>query len=1134
MPINLEEIITGGQGNNTIATALQAINQAPVSAKFFNKELTGTGMHDKGYFHRNNGTVAQLRDNKVYLPKVYNGGQSVPVGIMNITNAFLRDIQIEHMHALFEGIRNTEIPADNEPHLSKIHMPNPFNDYIKQAAIIAPTIAYSEESLLNHFPYIEDAMAEQSNYAATIAKYVNAGKAVPKKYSKKPKTLWESIDNNPQSDYQVYTALDVQVLPVFTTRTETANDPADANSQTTVTTSNKFGFGANAGIFLSKDASRSGLYKKRPIIELRSIDPSLTDIKEAIERFEAEEVNLYVSTPVVGRNYLQSYMAVIAQHSQLSQAEQYAIETQVQDVIDNYLVAKALMYHAQALHDNGFNMVKEALDLYKTYTVDDDHLYKAVHATIGMLNDWKYDEDMVSTLNFNYLYAFIQNNITDIIRQNNIANINLRLLLAKRMFSLNELFENNQLHALPPTDPQIDAYLQAASTYSLQQKAIITTKDPLTVVTAGAGTGKSYTLVGRLKYLQQNKVDLKNVMVLSFTNTAAENITTRFPEIKSLTLANLFNQIYTMKFPNHQLSHHATVANAVILLNPHAPMFAAFTPSDVMTAMQKFYTILNLFDNTANSFKKIDIQSATKSLTAFITQNFDITIAMLNAVGQTTLDIQQIVLYHMLTNDLTALTIPTEYQGIKYIITDESQDISTFEYILLLALTEYYKSQLMLFGDSSQTLYEFRNANAKFMNAIEASGLFTPYRLTVNYRSRQAILTYANQWLQVIDANRYAGIQLTSDQLTQINDNDIRDAVHIENINFNDTKKKDRADYLTHWFDNNAHFEKWVIEKYKAKEQIAVMSFLNKEVEIMIEEVTRILEKHGYKDEFVRLAPGRTKPKCHLTHALKQIQSELVNVPIDKNYAHNVRQLFEKAHFASFKDKSKAYFPYYAAKILDRIFTSAIFIAQFNEVYTGKSSRDILDKYLINEVIQQEINENSIMSILNRQNHKQVDVKTTQLIASSIHTAKGLEFDNCIIMFDETRTGAMKQDSFRLYGGVALTRAKKSQFILNISKMDYLDQSEMERQPTDIVRMFKEPMVTAYARAIDQTKGNIVQPQPTQTAPQAPTTGATNGQAVNAAPLTDTDTNDTTTTPVDSLPPTDVDTNVDDTQAPTA
>src|SRR5699024_4911595 len=143
-----------------------------------------------------------------------------------------------------------------------------------------------------------------------------------------------------------------------------------------------------------------------------------------------------------------------------------------------------------------------------------------------------------------------------------IVRHSLRLLLSQRLHQLDEINKDGGLYEFKAPDVNVTDAMKQNNNYSNQQKKIITSQDPLVIGQAGAGSGKSHTLVGRINYLKDQGEDLSKVLVLSFTNVSALNITNRFPNVRSETLANMFHKIYTASYPSQTLSQPSTTANS--------------------------------------------------------------------------------------------------------------------------------------------------------------------------------------------------------------------------------------------------------------------------------------------------------------------------------------------------------------------------------------------------------------------------------------------------------------------------------------------------------------------------------------------------------------------------------------------
>lgn len=748
-------------------------------------------------------------------------------------------------------------------------------------------------------------------------------------------------------------------------------------------------------------------------------------------------------------------------------------------------IAHLLSCQANDLVENVIKDTKWLLNLnatniknhYQNQTIQQDNYFDEALETLRNFNE---QANMLSkyltSSDFTDLYRCIEDIQQNIIqlKQSQLSRLvstNLRLLLSQQLSKLQVLKDNKMLYQFNPTNPAADQMVQNSKNFSNQQKALIQTKEPLSIETAGAGSGKSHTLVGRLEYLKQQGEDLKKIMVLSFTNTAADNIIKRYPGICSITLGNLFNQIYSATFPAQTLSAPETVVNALDMLSIHSSYFAQFNSSTLADSQTKLIDLLDGF--IQKGFKKVDLASQTAKLLTFINDNLTDTAILLNAVQQTTLELQPIVIFAML-NQQQMPTVPQQFQNLNFIITDESQDISTFEYILLLNLTIMYHANLTIIGDGSQTLYEFRNSNPQFLNAIEASKLFTTFRLTTNYRSRPEILSYANEFLSIIDANKYAHIQLQPNQLSAVTEVSFADHVHVNELDVSTIKGQAYFDELEDTLQHNQDFRKWIVAEYQQKHQIAMLAFLRKEVDLLSRVIQTILRQDlGVTDpKLINLAPDRQRSQTMLSRALRELGPKLENYDL-ATYAVDFKNDIDETVKSFFKNAQKAFVPKYINDITHQLFTSAqykIWLQSIaNHTRTEKQLAGFIRQYCLNA----EIQTNAIQNLLNRnQNTQQIatQLSSAELVTSTIHSAKGLEFDSVVCLYNESRRNAHTQEQLRLFG-VALTRAKDKEYIVNV----HHDPKNITRSvSSDQTSMFKTPMSTARLRVIDKINKSTI------------------------------------------------------------
>lgn len=692
---------------------------------------------------------------------------------------------------------------------------------------------------------------------------------------------------------------------------------------------------------------------------------------------------------------------------------------------------------------------------------------------IDLLND--IEDNLITTDLLASIYATLKEHLGDQRAIDNIARHSLRLLLSQRLHELEEIRDQNGLYQFEPKNQQVNLAMQQNPNYSTQQKRIVTTTDPLVIGQAGAGSGKSHTLIGRINFLKDQGEDLSKMLVLSFTNVAAININNRFPGVRSETLANMFHSIYSATFPAQSLSQPSTVANSIRLLNPSSQYFKDLGLDGLKLGafIQDFAMRLEQFDQTG--FKRVNLQQELKRLSNLVEGNLDMCAHVLDAVEQTTLELEPIIIHHKLLQGGDDLNIPEAYQNLNYIITDESQDISTFEYILLLELTLHYRSQLLIIGDGSQTLYEFRNSDPRYMNALEASNVFTSHKLETNYRSNEEILMFANQFLQVIDANKYANIQLKSSNFSTPTEQTVREAITIGNNEITGGKLKDYTEGLKDYLANDEEFQNWFIDRVKKGEQVAIMGWTRKEVVEAGEVIEAMLKDHNLGHiEITNIMSNNERPMTLLSRFARAKADELRG--FDPTHVHYLKEIerhadmFVTKTFKQASNKQSSFYYDFIMRNVKTVVQSFEWNAWLTDYRKGNITRHQIGSFLIQQLLRMETRKNAMDQYL----RKQKDVPNYEkcpIILSTIHGTKGLEFDHTVVLFNEAKRGATSQESMRMMF-VALSRAKKSEYIVNSHRP-----AKTRTVSDSHAGMFQTPVSSAFLRTLrDAADLNQVQP----------------------------------------------------------
>ena len=294
-----------------------------------------------------------------------------------------------------------------------------------------------------------------------------------------------------------------------------------------------------------------------------------------------------------------------------------------------------------------------------------------------------------------------------------------------------------------------------AAALNPQQLAAVTAGDGPSLVIAGAGSGKTRTLVYRVAYLIDSGVDPSNILLLTFTRKSAQEMLQRAGELIGVRSERVCGGTFH------------SVANMLLRRYGRAiglePGFTILDRSDAEDLIALVRSQLGLNEKDKRFPRKSTIaemfskcENTLRSLDDIVVEEFSHFADHLDALGQLQTGYQAakrqrqlvdyddllVLLRQLLTHD------PQSTQAIarlyRYILVDEYQDTNRLqaEVIRNLAVTH---QNVMVVGDDSQSIYAFRGAT--FKNIMEFPILFpgaTIYKLEENYRSTQPILNLAN------------------------------------------------------------------------------------------------------------------------------------------------------------------------------------------------------------------------------------------------------------------------------------------------------------------------------------------------------------------------------------------------------
>lgn len=568
---------------------------------------------------------------------------------------------------------------------------------------------------------------------------------------------------------------------------------------------------------------------------------------------------------------------------------------------------------------------------------------------------------------------------------------NMNLLMNDTLSDLGS--KRDQLERAPETIKTIPVQRQL----SPQQLAAVQSTEPLILTQAGAGAGKSTVILARIQQLGLCGVNPADITVLSFTNAAADNIIKKNPNVRSMTIARMIHDLYMGYFPTHELSSVETIANSLGIYMPQDPF-----------AFQ--------FANKLRNLEGRNSEGAHTALNNFIESHLEQTVDALNLIKQTSLELEIILSYQMIDK----MPLPAGL-NICHLIIDEVQDNSVFEFIYLLRLVNKLNCSLFIVGDASQTLYEFRSANPKALNALEASGVFTPYKLETNYRSNQEVLDMANvHLLSEIEANQLAQIRLRANSLTPVTANSFQEKVRVVHEHYTADRK-----FLTDLpMLLSKHVNSYIQECLGRGEQIAFLAFTRREAFA----IQKRLEELFPGRSVISMISDRRRASTFFSSFIEHHWSDIEAVdPANASFVFT-KELVSRGPGANPNAQAAL------AKMASEWWTASALTIQgwVYEYQAGIITKEVFFDRLKKCILDHEIHHNSIRDALMHRNNEERKIRNLEtkadLIVSTVHGVKGLEFDNVVVVYKDQSD--MTEEKKRLYY-VAFTRAKNSLFVLS-------------------------------------------------------------------------------------------------------
>ena len=303
--------------------------------------------------------------------------------------------------------------------------------------------------------------------------------------------------------------------------------------------------------------------------------------------------------------------------------------------------------------------------------------------------------------------------------------------------------------------------------------------------------------------------------------------------------------------------------------------------------------------------------------------------------------------------------------GKTVLVIDEAQDMGSEEHALVKALmTNNEEMRVIAVGDDDQNIYEFRGSDSSYMYRLAQESDSTFVEMTENYRSAHHPVAFANAFLKTID-KRIKSTPIIS-------------------------MRKEEG-----WVEVTRHQSKYMYQplvdnllQHKDKGTSCVLTQTNEEAVILM----ALLRKHGINSKLIQSMDGlrfwnMAEMRYFLRYINKRIKTPLIT-----------EELWEEAKHNTFYTYDRSLSLMYVRRCVE----------QFEQTNKTKYFSDFKEFVF----------ESSVEDFC--------DVSGTDVVVSTIHKAKGREFDDVYMLISDSYV----KDAYlmrRYYVGI--TRAKNRLFV---------------------------------------------------------------------------------------------------------
>ncbi len=259
-----------------------------------------------------------------------------------------------------------------------------------------------------------------------------------------------------------------------------------------------------------------------------------------------------------------------------------------------------------------------------------------------------------------------------------------------------------------------------------QQQDIVHCPAPHVIVSAGPGTGKTFTLVERMTSLLADAEQPEHLFAITFTNKAAAEIKERLLDKTGPQCSSIFSGTFHT-FCLHWLRQAQSALTVIGDETRQLLLKQLFAHLNQQERNQIRAEIISHFHFRATQTQGLPASTQVQS---YLNHLEDLVAIDLDAIIPTFLTCLHDADFKKLVTD-----------KVRCLFVDEFQDVNRAQYDLVCALAETAK--VFAIGDPDQAIYGFRGSDLHFFFQFAKDTKATELQLTSNYRCRPEIIKAA-------------------------------------------------------------------------------------------------------------------------------------------------------------------------------------------------------------------------------------------------------------------------------------------------------------------------------------------------------------------------------------------------------